>query len=60
MTKKHFERAAERIRKSGHSEKIRTILANEFADFFAAENPQFNRARFYIACNVLGEWSEQP
>lgn len=59
-TKKLFEKAAEQVKKSGHSEKIRTILANEFADLFASENPRFNRSRFYIACGVLGDWSDQP
>jgi hypothetical protein len=60
MSRKHYEQAAEQILKCGHSDKIRKILANEFADFFASENSRFNRAKFYIACGVLGSWSEQP
>jgi len=60
VTKKHFEKAAAIVRDSGHSAKIKTIMANSFADLFQSEHGvHFNRARFYVACGVLGHWNPE-
>lgn len=65
MTKKHFEAIAAIILderpatlwgmtddySDGNRDGIKTI-AERLADYFATENPQFNRARFLAACGV--------
>lgn len=55
MTKKHFEAAANRVtamRKDEESNERANIIAFFLADWFATENPAFNRERFLAACNV--------
>lgn len=61
MTKKHFEALA-RILKDNqveiHSDFDRGYIAgvegvaHEMADYFASENPRFNRKQFLTACGI--------
>ena len=46
MSRKDYIRAARIILRVSDAE-IRHYLAQEFADMFAADNPHFDRARFY-------------
>lgn len=54
MSRKHYTAAAQVIRETAplsHRERI----AEGFAEMFAADNPRFERERFYAACG-LSEW----
>lgn len=53
LTKKHYEAIADCIEyrlcaKDNHPHKI----AERLADYFATENPKFNRAMFLQACGI--------
>jgi len=54
MSRKHYEQVAEILRKFpfGTSEASQAVLARAFAEMFSADNPRFDRERFYIACDV--------
>lgn len=52
MSRKDYIRAANIILMVADTE-IRAYLAREFADMFKADNPAFDRQRFYTACGVL-------
>lgn len=59
MTKKHFEAIAAMFAKRmgnptipSEARQALIALANEQADYFAAENPRFNRAMFLTACGL--------
>ena len=47
MTKKDYERAASMAQADGWD----PYVVAAFADFFKADNPVFNSARFIAACN---------
>lgn len=73
-TKKHFERAARIVRDSytealevgvvklddrvKAAQALRSILASRFAQLFE-DNPRFDRARFYAACDISGKPSDE-
>lgn len=48
MTKKHYEEIAKAIRSSYNY----TVQCNRLADYFATDNPKFNRERFLLACGI--------
>lgn len=53
MTKKHYEAIADCISyrlclKHNHPHEI----AKRLADYFASENPLFDRTKFYTACEI--------
>lgn len=62
MTRKHFEAIASLISKytdplaaPGYDKGVHhgaMFIADELADYFAAENPRFDRARFLKACGL--------
>lgn len=60
MTRKHFEAIAAIIKSNGveiHSDFDRGYIAgvevaHEMADFFATQNPNFDRVRFLTACGM--------
>lgn len=51
MTRKHFEAIA-RITSMISNETTRAMIACEQADYFASQNPNFDRTRYLKACNV--------
>lgn len=56
MTKKHYEAIAAIILQVGgrYNDSLirKDILASVLADYFASENPRFDRARFLAACGI--------
>ena len=57
MTKEHFKAIAEIIRKcvpvkSDNGSPALMNTAKEFADFFATQNPHFDRSKFLTACGT--------
>lgn len=54
MTKKHFEEIARVLDYYKDESSVTQDIASDFADIFAKENPNFNRARFLKACGVEG------
>ncbi len=57
FTRTHYKAIAEIVRHTATSvckfeNLFHTPLANELADYFAADNPRFDRARFLTACGV--------
>ena len=61
MTKKHYEAIAAIIAstyrnallyKSVRATESIEVTASRLADYFAADNPKFNRSRFLIACGI--------
>jgi len=62
MTKKHYEAIAASVRRAhlqhqGFNIHLRpvqsmSLYAGNIADYFASENPRFDRARFLKACGV--------
>ncbi len=57
MSKKHYVMIAAAIRKDRHPDGLMwaTNIANTLADGFAKDNPNFDRARFFAACNPKQE-----
>lgn len=59
MTKKHYEAIAKIF--AHHSteyascEAYKVITCKLLADYFAQDNPKFNRDRFLTACGVIEE-----
>lgn len=62
MSKKHYIAVAAIL--ASHSEiatygakfvHISATIAHELADYFAKDNPNFNRSRFLTACGILTE-----
>jgi len=60
MTKRHFESIAAIIayehrlaRGAARPEGLTENIAHKLADYFANENPRFDRQRFLVACGVL-------
>lgn len=54
MTRKHFRALAEALLAIPDPQE-RALSARRVAGVCAAENPRFDRARFYAACNVSSE-----
>ena len=52
MTRKHYRQFAEMIADVGAIGANATWLAPHVADILAADNPRFDRARFFEACGV--------
>jgi len=55
MTKKHYERIAAIIniaRTSVPKHNHEWWIAENLADYFATDNPKFNRTRFLQACGI--------
>lgn len=56
LTRKHFQRIAGILRRETYHVVIRTDavkqIAEQLADYFAEENPNFDRKRFLEACGV--------
>jgi len=52
LTKKHFKRIAEEINTEILKENNAEKLAVKLAEYFATENPNFDRQRFLTACGV--------
>lgn len=50
MTKKHFEAIAQILRSNHSPGQSSQAVATAMADYFASENPRFNRAQFLTAC----------
>ena len=64
MTRKHFEAVAKAIRAERQNDDGRASgaiasLADSMACIFEAENPRFDRDRFFEACGMTadGEWA---
>jgi hypothetical protein len=62
MTKKHYEAIASILRKSiqqsytlGLDNSVEKYIAQYLADYFASENPRFDRVRFLTACGIEQE-----
>ncbi len=49
MTKKHYEAIAAILKKA---EEYGASVPHMLADFFASDNPKFDRARFLQACGI--------
>ena len=49
LTKKHFEKIAEIIRKNKEKQDFESVC-NDLANYFAEENPLFNKSKFMEAC----------
>lgn len=58
MTKKHFEVVAAILRNTytdeSEGERVIRDIANDLADYFASENPNFKREHFLAAANAKG------
>jgi hypothetical protein len=54
LTRQHFQLIADVVKDSiGYSTPdSRNVLAREFANKLASTNPNFDRARFLVACGV--------
>lgn len=52
MTKKHFEAFAYQIATSQQSEATRRQMAEMVASVARADNPRFDRDRFFRACRL--------
>jgi hypothetical protein len=54
MTRQHYINVAEIIKAFPHGSTgaSQAKLAQEFAEMFGADNPRFDKERFYIACGV--------
>jgi hypothetical protein len=52
MTKKHYEAIASIIEYYAHDTTVYNALANRLADYFAQDNPKFDRQRFLKACGI--------
>ena len=54
MTRQHYIKVAEIIKAfpSGSTGCSQAKFAEEFAEMFEADNPRFDRGKFYIACGV--------
>jgi hypothetical protein len=60
MTKRHFEAIARILKERSEATRGNDFdgfvqvdaIADALADFFAAENPRFDRLRFLIACGT--------
>lgn len=50
MTRKHFERVAAMLKRHKDCALCAELLSKEFAEWFAEENPRFDRDRFMEAC----------
>ena len=51
MTKRHFEKLAHSL-STMHDAGLRAVMAVQLADICADDNPRFDRARFYTACDL--------
>lgn len=53
MTRKDYVTTAEILNGNRYfiNEDVFETMVNEFADYFANDNPRFNRAKFKSACN---------
>ena len=48
MTRQHYIKVAKIVKEAT----TRAKFAEELAEMFTADNPRFDRERFYIACGV--------
>lgn len=58
LTKKHYETIAKEVRSllamcdTKHATTVTKLHAYNLADYFAQDNPRFDRARFLQACGI--------
>ena len=52
MTKKHYEAIARIILQCEMENESRDMLVYMLADYFAQDNPRFDRVRFITACGI--------
>jgi hypothetical protein len=52
MTRKHFLKAAEIVNNQPTKSDAKRRIALAFCEFFASENPRFDKERFLTACGV--------
>jgi hypothetical protein len=52
MTRKHFEAAAQILADADLAREARATIAQDFAEYFATQNPNFDRDRFFAACGL--------
>ena len=58
MTKKHYEAIASILAiDTGYTREV-AIIAERLADYFASDNPRFDRVRFLTACGIEQEYHE--
>lgn len=50
MTKKHFEAIAAVLKDAKDATNGQSYIAGRLADYFASQNPRFDKARFLRAC----------
>ncbi len=51
LTKRHFEKLAHALSTMPDAG-LRAVMALQLADICADDNPRFDRARFYTACDL--------
>lgn len=59
MTRKHFKALAEIVANMNCSFAIRSQLAKELSSLCARGNSEFDRHKFFRACNMPPKWIEQ-
>lgn len=54
LMKKHFKAIAEIIKAADKAKELRYAgsVARRFIDYFATQNPNFNRQKFFDACGL--------
>lgn len=52
LTQKDFKAVAEIIANAGYKWLYRKRISNDLADYFATQNPRFDRERFFAACGL--------
>ena len=52
MTRKHFEAIAQILFDADLDPNARATVAQDFAEYFKAENPRFKRTMFLRACGL--------
>ncbi len=50
MTKKHYRKATELIKKLAPKPKQHAAMVETFVEFFKNDNPRFDEERFIFAC----------
>ena len=52
LTKKDFKAVAKNIKNMGWKPPHQKRIINDLADYFATQNPRFDRSRFMRACGL--------
>lgn len=52
LSRKHYKAIAKIIVDAGYKWLYRKRISNDMADYFATDNPQFNRQKFLDACGI--------